>query len=114
MLAVNFGLGAADIAAGDFDDIGLPPEMIVMEAVANGFESAGWFTVFIWSWTERREAAARLATILGGFLFFDVVTTFVLAMPIPPYFLVWGTGLVILELIGARYLFKEVDDGSMA
>lgn len=111
-LSANFALAASDIVDGQFNGIGLPPEMLTMEAVANGLEAFGWLVVFALSWTSRRSASARMAVFLGGFLFFDVITTFVLPMPLPPYFLVWGTVLVVVQLLGARYLFKEDADAT--
>ncbi|MAB12324.1 hypothetical protein [Parvibaculum sp.] len=114
VLAVNYGMTVQTILAGEFDHTGLPAAMTTMEAVANGVEAFGWLLVFVLSWTGRRQGAARIAVFLAGLLFFDVVTTFILPMPLPPYFLAWGTVLVGVELLGARALYREVQHESVA
>jgi hypothetical protein len=107
VLALNFASTVLAIMGGDFDRTGLPPEMTIMEAVANGFAALGWAAVLISALFKRYLTAARLAVFLAGFFFFDVITTFVLPMPLPPYFLIWGSAVAGLMLLGARHLQKE-------
>ncbi|MBA4306910.1 MAG: hypothetical protein C0429_09270 [Sphingopyxis sp.] len=87
-----------NIALGSFDKIGLAAPMIRMEAVANGLSAAGWATVLTLSLLGNGVAAGRIAYGLAGMMWFDVLTTWRLDMPLPPHFLLWGSAVVMLQL----------------
>ncbi|MCF6214860.1 MAG: hypothetical protein L3J58_01650 [Emcibacter sp.] len=106
-LAVSFADSAAQIALGAFDDVGLPPEMVVMEEVGNAFAAVGWFVVLILSFRKNPLIAPELSWFLAGMFFFDIQTTWPLDMPLPPYFLVWGTVLVFIQIAAGFSLLKK-------
>jgi hypothetical protein len=88
-----------NIAMGAFDKIGLAPAMIRMEAVANGFSAMGWSCVFILSCIGHGRMAGHLAYGLAGMMWFDVLTTWPLDMPLPPNFLVWGSAVAAVQIV---------------
>lgn len=96
---VTYADTVRNIALGAFDKIGLAAPMIRMEAVANGLSSVGWASVLVLSATGQGKAAGRLAYALAGMMWFDVLTTWRLDMPLPPHFLWWGTTVVLLQLL---------------
>ncbi len=104
LLAANFAASVAAIVAGDFDKVGLPARMLSMEIFTNGVEAVLWFSVAVLSLMKKPHVAAELVVFLAGFLWFDVLTTHRLVMPIPPGFLWWGSALVVLMLVAARKL----------
>lgn len=104
LLSLNFLATVASILAGDFDKVGLPTRMLPMEIFNNGVEAVLWFSVFVLSLAKKPRWAAELCVFLAGFLWFDVLTTHPLVMPIPPGFLWWGTALVLVMLVAGRKL----------
>ena len=104
---VNFAATVAAILAGDFDSTGLPPRMLPMEVVNNGVEAALWLSVAVLSLLKKPRFAAELCVFLAGFLWFDVLTTHALVMPIPPGFFWWGSALVVLMLVAGRKLLMR-------
>ncbi len=104
VLALNFLLAVGALLAGDYDHIGLPPRMQPMEIVNNGLEALAWLAVSLLSLTRHPRFAPELAVFLAGFLWFDVLTTHVLSMPIPAGFLWWGSAACALMVMGGRHL----------
>lgn len=104
---LNFGATVAAILAGDFDRTGLPPRMLPMEVFNNGIEAVLWLAVAVLSLVKKPRFAAELCVFLAGFLWFDVLTTHVLVMPIPPGFLWWGSAVVLLMLVAGRKLLMR-------
>ncbi len=96
---VSYGDTVRIIAQGQFDTIGLVGPMVRMEAVANGFSALGWAIVLGLSFTIHLKTAGHIAYILAGMLWFDVLTTWRLEMPLPPYFLWWGSAVAALQLL---------------
>ena len=92
------------IALGAFDDIGLAASMVRMEAVANGLSSTGWAAVLLLSSVGQGKIAGRIAYALAGMMWFDVLTTWRLDMPLPPYFLWWGSAVAALQLLAGYTL----------
>lgn len=95
------------IAIGGFDKIGLAAPMVRMEAVANGFSALGWAMVFGLSFTAKARMAAHIAYVLAGMLWFDVLTTWPLDMPLPPHFLWWGSAVAALQLLAGYTLERH-------
>lgn len=93
----SYGESVVSIARGDFDGTGLVDAMVRMEAVANGFSALGWGVVLALSFTQHLKAAGRICYILAGMMWFDVLTTWPLDMPLPPHFLIWGSIIVVLQ-----------------
>ena len=111
---VNFLSSALSIAAGEFDGTGLPPAMMAQEFWANLFCGLGWLVVLGLSFARHSPAAPALAVFLAGAFFFDVATTWPLDMPLPPGFLLWGSAVVGLQLLVARWLARRHgDDGEI-
>ena len=86
------------IALGAFDTIGLVGPMVRMEAVANGYSALGWATALALSFTSLAPLASRLIYALAGMMWFDVLTTWPLDMPLPDGFLYWGSAVVLIQL----------------
>lgn len=107
VLGVNFVTSALAIAAGDFDAVALPSEMMTMEFWANLLSGIGWLLVLILSFRRRSELAPALAVFLAGAFLFDVLTTWPLALPLPPGFLYWGSAVVCLQLLCAAWLARR-------
>lgn len=97
-----------NIALGAFDNIGLAAPMIRMEAVGNGLSAMGWAVVLMLSASERGTTAGRVAYVLAGMMWFDVLTTWRLDMPLPPYFLWWGSAVVALQLLAGFTLERAI------
>lgn len=95
----SYGESVTSIAKGDFDSTGLVDAMVRMEAVANGFSALGWGVVLALTFTPHLKAAGRICYILAGMMWFDVLTTWPLDMPLPPHFLIWGSVIVMLQLM---------------
>lgn len=104
LASLNFAATVFAILAGDFDKAGLPSRMLPMEIFNNALEAVLWFNVLVLSLAKKPRWAAGLCVFLAGFLWFDVLTTHPLTMPIPPGFLWWGTALVIAMLVAGRKL----------
>lgn len=102
----SYGDTVRNIALGAFDNIGLAAPMIRMEAVANGLSCIGWATVLVLSALGQGRSAGRLAYGISGMMWFDVLTTWRLDMPLPPYFLWWGSTVVLLQLL-AGYALEQ-------
>lgn len=96
---VSYGESVTAIAKGDFDGTGLVDAMIRMEAVANGFSALGWAVVLVLTFAGHSITAGRICYILAGMMWFDVATTWPLDMPLPPHFLVWGSVVVLLQIL---------------
>ena len=107
LLALSFSDSSLQIELGHFDDIGLPAAMVSMERVGNAAEAAGWAIVFILSFAKNPLIAPELCLFLAGMLFFDVHTTWPLDMPLPPYFLVWGSVLAAVQILAGLSLYKK-------
>ena len=86
------------IARGAFDTIGLVGPMVRMEAVANGFSALGWAVALALTFTSLAPIAGRIVFILAGMMWFDVLTTWPLDMPLPDGFLYWGSAVVLIQL----------------
>ncbi|MGI9360050.1 MAG: hypothetical protein ACR2O7_00530 [Parasphingorhabdus sp.] len=104
---VSYTDATINISAGAFDNIGLPMAMIGQELVGNALQAIGWSAVLILSLRKNPLFAPELCFFLGGMLFFDVQTTWPLDMPLPPGFLYWGTGVVIISLFAGLHLAKQ-------
>ncbi|OGB21354.1 MAG: hypothetical protein A3I66_04670 [Burkholderiales bacterium RIFCSPLOWO2_02_FULL_57_36] len=104
VLTVNFLATVGAILAGDFDEAGLPPRMLPMEIFNNGIEALLWLAVLVLSLMKRPRIAPELCVFLAGFLWFDVLTTHPLVMPLPPGFLWWGSALAVIMLVAGRTL----------
>lgn len=87
------------ISLGAFDTIGLVGPMVQMEAVANGYSALGWATAFALSFTSLALLAPRIIYVLAGMMWFDVLTTWPLDMPLPDGFLYWGSVVVLIQLL---------------
>lgn len=118
-LGINFTVAVAALLNGDYDNIGLPARMQPMELVNNAIEAVLWLAVLLDSLRSRPRFGPELAVFLGGFFWFDVLTTHPLVMPIPPGFLWWGSAAVLIMLIAAQrmamrriYASKLTDDAS--
>lgn len=107
VLGINFINSALAIAAGDFDAVALPSEMMTMEFWANLFSGIGWMLVLVLSFRRRSVLAPALAVFLAGAFLFDVLTTWPLALPLPPGFLYWGSAVVCLQLLCAAWLARR-------
>lgn len=101
---ISYADTVRNIALGAFDEIGLAGPMIRMEAVANGLSCIGWASVLVLSALGRGKTAGRLAYSVAGMMWFDVLTTWRLDMPLPPYFLWWGSAVVLLQLLAGYTL----------
>ncbi|UNK79593.1 hypothetical protein MNQ96_00395 [Sphingopyxis granuli] len=101
---ISYADTVRNIALGAFDDIGLAAPMIRMEAVANGLSCIGWAAILVLSALGRGKTAGRLAYGVAGMMWFDVLTTWRLDMPLPPYFLWWGSAVVVLQLLAGYTL----------
>lgn len=95
---VSYADTTVQIGAGAFNDAGLDPRMLIMERVGNALQSVGWVVVLVLSFRRNPLLAPELCLFLAGMLFFDVQTTWVLDMPLPPYFVVWGTLIALLQI----------------
>lgn len=86
------------ISRGAFDTIGLVGPMVRMEAVANGFSALGWAMALALTFTSLAPLAGRVVFVLAGMMWFDVLTTWPLDMPLPDGFLYWGSAVVLIQL----------------
>ena len=100
------------IALGAFDTIGLPGPMIRMEAVANGFSALGWTVALAISFTSLAALTPRIIYVLAGMMWFDVLTTWPLDMPLPDGFLYWGTVVAAVQAVIAYTVERHL--GSIA
>jgi len=107
LMALSFADSTYQIGIGSFDNAGFPPEMLSMEWLGNALASAGWFTVLILSFRKAPLIAPELCWVLAGMFFFDVQTTWSLDMPLPPYFLVWGSLAVAVQIAVGYSLAKR-------
>jgi hypothetical protein len=86
------------ISRGAFDTIGITGPMVRMEAVANGYSALGWAIALGLSFSPHAHLAPRIIYVLAGMMWFDVLTTWPLDMPLPDGFLYWGSLVVALQL----------------
>jgi hypothetical protein len=100
------------IARGAFDTIGLVGPMVRMEAVANGFSALGWAVALALTFTTLAPLAGRLVFILAGMMWFDVLTTWPLDMPLPDGFLYWGSIVVLVQLAIGLALDRRFGGGA--
>ena len=107
LLTVSFADSTMQIGLGHFDAIGLPAEMVSMERVGNAMEASGWAIVFLLSFRQNPLFAPELCLFLSGMLFFDVQTTWPLDMPLPPYFIAWGSVLALVQALAGFSLLKK-------
>jgi len=107
LLAIDFFHATHEISIGIFDNTGLLPEMVVMQQLGNALIAVGWIMVLILSFRKHVLIAPELCWFLAGMLFFNIHTTWPLDMPFPPYFALWGTAMVLLQVWAGRWLFKQ-------
>lgn len=107
LLTLDFFNATHEINVGAFDNVGLLPEVLVMQELGYALMAVGWCMVLILSFRKQTLIAPELCWFLAGMLFFDVHTTWPLDMPLPPYFALWGTAMVLIQVWAGRWLFKQ-------
>jgi len=107
LLAIDFLNLTREISVGAFDNVGLQPEMLVLEKLGSALVAVGWIMVLILSFRKNVLIAPELCWFLAGMLFFNVHTTWPLDMPLPPYFAWWGTAMVLIQVWAGYWFYKQ-------
>jgi len=107
LLAIDFFHATHELSVGSFDSAGLLPEMVVMQELGSALIAVGWIMVLILSFRKHALIAPELCWFLAGMFFFNIHTTWPLDMPLPPYFALWGTVMVLIQVWAGHWLFKQ-------